>query len=202
MKNGGVDKYCDLMREAKDRTYAVNRILNEKANLGFMRIHVEVVYLQFRKILELVAFGSLVANFELYSTSRESYARDWHATRIVDAIKKLNPDFYPEPVSQTPVTGEKYSTRFEKLELPYLTLDDFIELYDKCGGVLHSENPYGDFYRYDVLFKEAKTWGAKIRNLLNAHQVRLVGDEGFYLIQMGASGKKPSYTYFEPLPDV
>jgi len=201
MKNGGVDKYCDLMREVKDRTYAINRILKERANLGFMPIHVEVVYLQYRKILELIAFGSLVANFDVYSQARASYARDWHARRIVEAIEKLNPNFYPEPVNQVDTPGERASVRLDKVTEPYLSLEEFIKLYEICGGVLHSENPYGDNYKYSMLYKEASTWGAKIRNLLNAHQVRLVGDDGFYLIQMAAENKKPTYTYFELVGD-
>ncbi|WP_130901437.1 hypothetical protein [Pseudomonas sp. Sample_23] len=104
--------------------------------------------------------------------------------------------FYPEPINQIPVTGEKYKTELKPITEGFLSRSEFEILYDRCGGVLHSENPYGDTYKYDELWAEGLGWAIKIRNLLNCHKIHLVDDaERFYLIQMGR--EKPTYTLFE-----
>jgi hypothetical protein len=185
------------MLEAKNRTKVIHLLLTGKTNLGFLPVNVEAVYLQFRKILELIAFGSLVANHEVYSTARKQYASDWNAKRVLSLAEKLNPKFYPIPVNQVPVEGKEHVAEFLEIKEGVLTRSDFETLYDACGGVLHSENPYGNTYEYDRLWDAATVWGAKIRNLLNSHEVHLVGDKKrFYLIQMGRDND-PTYTLFE-----
>lgn len=189
-------KYCDLMQESKYRTQVIGSLLQGKANLGFLPINVESLYLQFRKTLELIAFGSLVANKEKYSEARAEYSSDWNAKRVLKLVERLNPRFYPEPINQVPVVGERYKTDLKPVTENFLSRAEFEILYDRCGGVLHSENPYGDTYKYDELWAEGIGWATKIRNLLNCHSIHLVDEnDRFFLIQMGAG--KPTYTLFE-----
>lgn len=197
MKSDDAQKYCDLMLEAKNRTTVILSLLQGKTNLGFLPVNVEAVYLQFRKMLELIAFGSLIANREMYAQARQQYARDWNAKRVLNLAETLNPKFYPVAIAQVPVQGNKeYTTEFKKVKNA-LSREEFEELYDICGGVLHSENPYGDTYKYDKLWDRASGWIIKIIKLLNSHEVHLVGEtRRFYLIQMGAE-TNPSYTLFE-----
>lgn len=196
MKIEEAQKYCDLMQESKHRTKVIGLLLQGKINTGFLPINVESLYLQFRKTLELIAFGSLIANREKYSEARAEYASDWNAKRVLKLVERLNPMFYPEPINQVPVTGEKYKTELKPITEGFLSRSEFEILYDRCGGVLHSENPYGDTYKYDELWAEGLGWAIKIRNLLNCHKIHLVDDaERFYLIQMGR--EKPTYTLFE-----
>lgn len=196
MKVEEAQKYCDLMQESKHRTKVIASLLQGKTNLGFLPINVESLYLQFRKTLELIAFGSLIANREKYSEARAEYASDWNAKRVLKLVERLNPNFYPEPTNQVPVIGEKYNTELKPVTENFLSRDDFEILYDRCGGVLHSENPYGDTYKYDELWAEGLGWAVKIRNLLNCHTIHLVDDaDRFFLIQMGTG--KPTYTLFE-----
>lgn len=190
-------KYCDLMLELKCRINAVNALATGSVSLGYLPINVESIYLQYRKVLELIAFGSLVANKDRYAEARANFSSDWHAERVLKQIERINPDFYPEPILQTPVEGGDFCAKFEKFHGDYLTRESFSILYDKCGDILHSENPYGDQYDYTEFMDQAVAWGVKIRNLLNAHSIRLVDDEKFYLIQMGGQSQKPSYTLFE-----
>ena len=196
MKVEEAQKYCDLMQESKHRTKVIASLLQGKTNLGFLAINVESLYLQFRKTLELIAFGSLIANREKYSEARAEYASDWNAKRVLKLVERLNPRFYPEPTNQVPVTGEKYKTELKPVTENFLNRDEFEILYDRCGGVLHSENPYGDTYKYDELWAEGLGWAVKIRNLLNCHTIHLVDDtDRFFLIQMGT--ENPTYTLFE-----
>lgn len=202
MKSEEAQMYCDLMLEAKHRTNVLASLLKGDVSLGYLPVDVETAYLQFRKILELIAFGSLIANKEKYAEVRKQYAKDWNAKRVLNLAENLNPEFYPVPIAQIPVEGKSYSTELKKLESGFLTRKDFEVLYDQCGGVLHSENPYGDKYKYDQLWGDIPYWALKIRNLLNCHGVHLVGDKGrFYLIQMGAEGS-PTYTLFEEVGEI
>ena len=50
-------------------------------------VSTETIFLQMRKVCELIAFGSLIANKELYSQHYETFAEDWRLGRVVDAGK-------------------------------------------------------------------------------------------------------------------
>ena len=57
--------------------------------------------LQVRKILELVALSSLVANSKLYTKTYEDFARHYNAELILRDLERINSDFYPRPVTQS-----------------------------------------------------------------------------------------------------
>jgi hypothetical protein len=54
-------------------------------------VSTETIFLQMRKVCELIAFGSLIANRELYSQHYETFAEDWRLGRVVDKLRKVNP---------------------------------------------------------------------------------------------------------------
>lgn len=197
MDEAGAMKYCELMREVKNRVYSINLVLDGKCTLGFIPVNAEFVYLQFRKILELIAFGSLVANFKTYSRVRSDYSRDWKATRFLKNIEQINKEFYPDPVEHRQLEGQLPYRNFEAFEGDYLTMEEFKVLYDVCGGFMHSENPYGDTHKYAELLEEAPAWLKKIVNLLNLHIVNFVDGTGC-LIQMGDNDMQVSFAIFGP----
>lgn len=197
MEFDGANRYLELMREAKDRMLVVHRLLVGEVTTGFMQTNVEIIYLQYRKVLELIAFGSLIANLDAYAKIREKYSSDWHAKRVLNAVEAVHPDFYPKPVTQMRVDGKKHSAELHKFEGNYLAKADFEMLYDLCGGIMHSQNPYGSPMNYAAYLEDAPEWGMKIKNLLNVHEVKLINEKQFYLIQMGSSVEGPMYNLFE-----
>lgn len=197
MDIAGANRYLELMKEIKHRTFVVHKLLVGETTTGFMRTNVETIYLQYRKILELIAFGSLVANLEEYAKARQNYSSDWHAARVLKAVESVHPEYYPKPVVQLRVEGKKHNRELHIFEGNYLTKSDFEELYDLCGGIMHSQNPYGSPIQYEDYFKAASEWGLKIRNLLNAHEVKLINEKQFYLIQMGSADAGPTFNLFE-----
>src|ERR1700731_738919 len=68
------------------------------ASTGFEAIDKELVFLQLRKILELLAFASLTANREKYAAAHKKFATFWRAKDMLQDLEKVNPDFYPRPV--------------------------------------------------------------------------------------------------------
>lgn len=193
----GATRYLELMKEIKQRTLVVHRLLVGEASTGFMQTNVEVIYLQYRKILELIAFGSLVANVNAYAKARKSYAREWRAKQILNAVEAVHPHFYPNPVTQRRKKDKIHTVELHEFKGSYLSRGDFERLYDACGDILHSNNPYGSPYEYQKYRDAAPEWALKIRNLLTVHAVQLFNQKQFYLIQMGSSSSDPTYTLFQ-----
>ncbi len=168
-----VARYCGCMEEIKLRTEVLEGFLTGKMSAKYLPPTVECECLQFRKILELIALGSLVAHKEEYSRQRGNFAQDWHAARILQGIEKINPAFYPVPTRQVldPATGRVRAT--EDVKEPYLTRNDFVVLYDKCSNLLHAANPFGRAKDYEGFARSAIPWLSKIKTLLNHHQIQL-----------------------------
>lgn len=172
-----IQKYIWCMTEIKLRIEVAENILNESNSTGQLPTDIECVALQFRKTLELIALASMCANKEVYSEKRENFYKDWNGKRILDDLEKVNPDFYPQPTKQIldEKTGRVFKT--EEIKEEYLTKDLYVELYNKCSELLHSNNPYSDSPDLDKLKAEFPKWKDKIVNLLNHHQIQLVNSD-------------------------
>jgi hypothetical protein len=173
----GIKKYCNYMEGVKLRVSAIKTIGSQPIiDLLHGVTQIESIYLQFRMILELIAMGSLINNHDEYSKARESFKKDWNAKKILENLVKVNPGFFPRPVSDV---GGSYLPREGAL-----TQDEFVKLYNSCGRVLHTANPFGAQIDHKIFSDEVSAWLSKIIILLNMHQIRMVGDDGFWLIQM------------------
>lgn len=63
------------METVKLRTALIEDIMKGKCNLPDVPL-IESAALQFRKVLELIAFGSLVANEKVYKATHADFAKD------------------------------------------------------------------------------------------------------------------------------
>ena len=160
---------------------------------------VESTCLQIRKILELIAFSSLIANKEIYSTQYKKFAEHWNARLMLKDLERVNSDFYPKPIIQTPSNTLGIQSDWSDRKDDFLTKEIFLSAYEKCGGILHADNPYGVQTDYENHLAQAKEWRNRIVNLLNAHTIKLVNDENLYLFQMESANGNPSYTPFSPI---
>ncbi|MGA2630661.1 MAG: hypothetical protein ABSG54_10655 [Terriglobia bacterium] len=198
MNSQAVQKYCTLMGEIKRRTTVAQALANGITHVVYKATTIESIYLQYRKMLELIALGSLVANKEVFSRVYQDFAKYWNAELLVKDIERVNPDFYPRPILQKP--SEVPGLKMEWSDRPndHLTKDELIKLYKKCGAIMHSGNPYGSQVDYAYYERMVAHWGTRIMNLLNAHSIRLVNDPHLYLIQMGSNEEAPSHYVFAP----
>ena len=181
-----IQKYIACMEEIKKRTNVVTGFIRGEINSKYLITTAESTALQIRKVLELIALSSLVANHEQYRKQRVHFRKDWNAKRILDTLASVNPKFYPVPTKQVWISEGIYDT--PNVESGYLTQDDFIELYDKCSAMLHSTNPFSEEYvnARIFLFEEAPKWMDKIIVLLNHHHVFPVDDSRMYIVLMQA----------------
>ena len=181
-----VQKYIACMEEIKKRTSVVTAFVRREINSKYLITTAESAALQLRKILELIALSSLVANHEHYGKQRANFRKDWNAKRILDTLAKVNPKFYPVPTRQVPISEGLYDT--PSVKSGYLTKEEFIELYDRCSMMLHSTNPFSeqDVDASEFLTKVVPDSMDKIIVLLNHHHVFPVDESRMYIVLMQA----------------
>ncbi|MEA3587295.1 hypothetical protein J6I75_02870 [Pseudidiomarina sp. 1APP75-27a] len=193
------DKYRALLIEIKRRTKVVDAFLLQKTHAVYVPTTVESACLQIRKILELIAFGSLVANLDEFSKQHKKFSKYWNASLMLKDMERVNPDFYPNPIIQRKSEEAGVYMKWDDRPDDYLTKEKFVKVYEKCGAIMHSDNPFGSKVDYDYYQDSLPEWRTEVVNLLNAHTIKLVGDRNLYLFQMGAGESNPNYTPFAPV---
>lgn len=184
MQQPDIIKYCNLMEEIKRRTAVIRAFGSGGVTVLYKATTIESVYLQFRKILELIALGSLVANKNEFSKVYCDFAKCWNAQYLLKDIERVNPDFYPRPIVEVPTKQPGLKMEWQEKKDGFLTKDQFLKLYEKCGGIMHAGNPYGSRVDYGYYESNIQGWLDKIVGLLNSHTIRLVKDPNIYLIHM------------------
>ncbi|WP_157626480.1 hypothetical protein [Rhizobium leguminosarum] len=197
MTNDYMNLYIRLMHEIKRRHFSVTTSFNEPHRLVFKAAVVDHCYLQFRKILELVAFSVLSANQQVLRELHGSVSRDYHAEKILRAVEKRFGPVYPRPINQVMDPAPGVRARFEDIEQGFLTRSDFSILYAQCGDVLHGRSPFRKPMDFDDAHSKIGVWFGKIERLLNNHIATIVADPNLYLIQMnGDIDLSPTFTVF------
>lgn len=153
----------------------------------------EGVFLQFRKILELIAYSSLSAHRERYAESYKNFENHWRAKAMLDSVEKLNPDFYPIALLAPIQTGEN-SWNFPGYQETALTRADFEKLYDACGEILHMRNPFSTKNHVTDIGYSVDEWVLRLEKLLNWHSVLLL-DGGRWLCHMPPDGQGNVHVY-------
>lgn len=182
-------KYAEVVSEIKRRTQVIDAFLFGTNNALYKVTTLELICLQIRKILELIALGSLVANQKIFKQEAQKLQTMWNAKHILNDIERINPHFYPKPIIEKKSSQPNTINKIENMISGYLTKDDFIHVYEKCGKILHSENPLGKNIDYSYYEKNLPVWREKIIHLLNAHIITLLNDENLYVVHMQEEGK-------------
>lgn len=191
-----IQRYTRCMEEIKRRYVVIGRFLYEGATTGFPMTDTELICLQFRKILELIALSSLCAHRAHYERVIRKFHKEWNARDILTEIERINPHFYPVPTLQVPDPSTGKVTEWKDVEEGFLTQDEFIRCHGECGNLLHAENPYS---RNQINLEDWKAkfrdWYAKIMRLLNHHQVQLVETDQLLVTVMKDERDGKVYAY-------
>jgi len=189
--------YCGLMEEIKKRIEAVTSILDGSFTTCYRAVNVECMVLQIRKVLELVALGSLVIHEEEYRRQHQKFAKHWHAARIIKDVEEINPDFYPVPFREVPSSTPGVKRDWIDLTDGFMTKGKLIEVYDRCGSILHASNPFAGHADYEKHEKLIPEWATLIRNLLNAHRIHLADGKTVLVFHMKGEqdGSVQAYTF-------
>ena len=187
-----ITKYTGCMKEIKKRTEVVDGFLRGELHAKYLQTTVESMCLQIRKILELIALASLVANKAEYEKQKKNFHRDWKAEKILETLDKANPQFYPSPSKQviSPETGEVVEVK--PITSGYLSRTDYEALYHECSQILHASNPFsGEQQEIQAFLDKTPEWMEKIRVLLDYHHVQLIDErvQLWVLMQAKSDGK-------------
>lgn len=189
MQNGRDEnhqRYCMLMGEVKLRLSSLksDAALVEGFGISLKDDQVfvyERACLQLRKILELIAFATLVANKQKFALAHPKFAEFWRAHKIMAKLKATNRFFYPVPVRET--IRNRVLNVEDVADGIWLTEDECSKLIDLCGEQLHIPNPFAPTKNAD-LERSLAEWIARIKALLNTHTVALTDDD-VILVRMG-----------------
>lgn len=187
--------YCGVMEEIRRRNSVIGYLLSGTGNALYRATTIESACLQLRKVLELIAFGSLVANRQAYTAVRANFRKAWNAKRLLDDLVNVNPNFYPQPMTEVPSPTPGVKRNLVVRSHDYLTKEEFVEAYETCGGAMHAENPFGRKLDFAHLEEKASMWRDRIVALLNTHKIQVLGHDGFFLIHMKEAGDDSVHCY-------
>lgn len=188
--------YLKNMQIIKWRIQSIEDIYMGRTHTSFQMTNTEFCVLQLRKILELIALSALVSNFDVYNEKLKHIEKMWNARLIIKDIERIHPNFYPHPIDIDP------QNRFQWLEKqePYLSKEQFMSVYDKCGKYLHENTLNMSTPDIDLAYENA--WNnvheciQLIINLLNTHTIQLYDREEIFYIGMSGLGNRPHGNIF------
>ena len=175
--------YCSCMENVKSRLDVVRSVFEGLLSTGQELFDYEVVSVQLRKSLELIAFASMTANKELYAKEHANFSRHWRVKTMLDSLRKIHPGFYPQPIKLDHVkdNGAKH---FEHVKNGYLTQEDFVTLYDLCSECIHTWNPFTEKERHIDFKHSVAKWVSRIECLLKLHLIQFVDREEIWIVEM------------------
>jgi|SRR5579871_99144 len=172
--------YCDSMAQIRDRINVVQTIMSSGIHIGvpgqpaLKDQTAELIFIQFRKVLEGIAFASLSANKEKYSEVYANFSKHWRAKDMLAVMDTVNPDFYPVPMLP-PVETSPGNYYFRgSLADGFFTREDFIFLYKCSSEALHTHNPYREGDPTINIKYTVQEWVARLQKLLGWHRTHLL----------------------------
>lgn len=177
--------YCQMMVAIKQRLLALEAmpILDHRGEVQPPQLYeLEAAMLSLRKVLELIAFSSLVANQELMRSAIEDLGKFRRPTEMLARIEKLNPHFFPVPARLSRVVGN-WCEFYTLAEDVWFQRSQFAGLYAACNHFAHVTNPFSD--RKPDLGQSPRRWIRQIRKLLKVHLVTLIGGEVGIVVMNG-----------------
>lgn len=177
--------YVNCMEEAKHRLVAAELYCVGQSSQP--KFDTESSCLQLRKVLELIAFASIAPHKSKYTlwraealSSHGDFRKDFNGRKILTSLLAINPYSFPRPFSPPIKTGNGW--HFPEFRGECLTRKRYERLYDKCGALLHADNPWGNKKFYQDFRSKIPQHIALIRSLLKHHNIIVQHDGGSTVI--------------------
>jgi hypothetical protein len=165
--------YANCIARIRNRLNVVDDVLSGRMTIMNQDVLAEVIFVQFRKSLEEIAFASLSANKDVYSVVHAKFSLHWRANDMLSELEKVNPGFYPV-AAEAPRTTQPGFKHVSRLDDGFMTRDEFAKLYKNSSEVLHTRNPYKEGDPTINIGYTVQEWAARFRNLLRWHFMTLV----------------------------
>ncbi|HHX8401124.1 hypothetical protein [Vibrio alginolyticus] len=163
--------FTDKISESFFRLDASLHYLDAYNSSGAL-FELESSILQLRKALECVVFSNIAPNVEQYKKFRNEakkggFENDYHGKRILQALEKINPDFYPIPYEAPKLQAD--GNYISEQRLNKFPKKSFEKLYDRLGKYLHADNPWGNDKGYRNIAKEIPKEVEAIQDMMNRY---------------------------------
>lgn len=139
--------YRRQMLEIKCRFLAIDRILGAKKPRTYNEeFDNEFIWLQLRKIVELITFSAIAADEARYAAKRSedggnnNYRKDGKVGKILEHLQQISPHFLPQPMGAITVNPD--GTRHIGYGATQATLDRLKGIHETAGEGLHARNPF------------------------------------------------------------
>jgi len=175
--------YASIMEEAKFRALSINTLTGTQTALPIPLMR-EFCFLQLRMLCELIALGCLVAHGDIQET--KELRKSYHAGDIVKRLEKLHSNFYPVP--RKPVFSPGH-VHMEDYDHNFLTKDDLLRLYGRCGDLLHKgslRNLLNPQKPPPSDYQDIQQWGQSTLNLLSFHTITRIGKAFHFVVALDA----------------
>lgn len=160
--------------------------------------HLESAALQLRKTMETIAFATIAPNKSQYAAFRKAadkpadFRRDWQADTIFLALSKINPEFYPRPLTRQTRVGPN-AWHFGHATDKCLSRASFEKLYKRLGKYLHADNPWSADKGWEALAVDLADATSRLRVLLLIHRTVIRSPEfnGVWIVEAPSDGTPP-----------
>ena len=139
--------YHSQMVEVLDRFKAIDRALgSNELSTSSVNFDDEFMWLQIRKIVELVTFSGITADEERYAalraeaTKNPDYTQDWKVNNILPRLSTITPHYLPIPTTPAVLMATGLYSYDEIAGLR--TVERFKDIYNTAGEYLHVSNPF------------------------------------------------------------
>ncbi|EIK2268851.1 hypothetical protein [Vibrio cholerae] len=172
MKYFNAETYLKIICEIRDRIHTAES-LSEVENLVF----IESTSLQIRKVLELVAYLSILVNGDkLNSKERNEY----HAKKIVELLNEKTTIFYPFPSCVIEKSDGKEKNIIPLFHESSLSQVEFKEAYQLCGKVLHAQHPLKTKVNFQDIKRKNHNYLQRLKSLMTQHTIPVKRPNGVY----------------------
>ena len=175
--------YCDAMAQVRTRINVVQTIMAGNLHIGLAgQAHLqdqtaELIFVQFRKVLEGVAVASLSANREKYAEVHANFSKHWRAKDMLTVLDGVNPGFWPVPLAEPVETSPGHQYFGPGPTEDVFTREDFIYLYQCSSEALHTRNPYKEGDPTINIKYTVQEWVRRLQRLLSWHRTQLLNGE-------------------------
>ena len=175
-----VEQYCELMERTKEDLSGAIEIM-ESTSIR-LKTRIKTAAVQTRKILEDMAYASLVSNKDAGGRTQEELQNLRHPKDIFRDIGKVHPNFFPTPVEiRKPTKGQPFVTKTKGV----LNKEKLLQIYRELNTLAHSTNPLNEPVDLKSFEKKITVWLEEIANTLDTHQVMLPHHpDHFYVVKM------------------
>lgn len=204
-----INKYALYMEEIKKRTDVVSRLITmHKAGqsmTGYIETDIDTVYLQIRKIIELVMFACIVANKYAGLALNKTLRKGYEIQKIKSELQRFNLQFFPVPKLE----DGKDSKGIRKVKdlshdiLTFMTETEIFKAYGKAGNYLHSQRDYqygGEEAKLKILERGFENVNQLVA-LLNHHWTKISKDSFFAVVMQGEEDGKVHVSHMVQLEE-